>query len=110
MPCVIGRSGLCHQTDSVEQKSVFEGGVIIPGIKISRDALSSFIPHLPSIAIEVPSTVIGKDTIHAMESGLMYGHIDSVKGIAERMAVELGHPTTKILTGGFSNVVPPPSS
>ncbi len=105
MPCVIADLGSATKLTALSKKSVFEGGVIIPGIKISRDALSSFIPHLPSIAIEVPSTVIGKDTIHAMESGLMYGHIDSVKGIAERMAVELGHPTTKILTGGFSNVV-----
>lgn len=107
MPCVIADLGSATKLSALSKESVFEGGVIIPGIKISRDALSSFIPHLPSIAIEVPKTVIGKDTIHAMESGLMYGHIDSVSGIAERMAKELGHPTTKILTGGFSNVVYP---
>lgn len=105
MPCVIADLGSATKLSALSKESVFEGGVIIPGIKISQDALSTFIPHLPTIAIEVPSTVIGKDTIHAMKSGLMYGHIDSVKGIAERMAVELGHPTTKILTGGFSNVV-----
>lgn len=105
MPCVIADLGSATKLSALSKESVFEGGVIIPGIKISRDALSRFIPHLPTIAIEVPNTVIGKDTIHAMESGLMYGHIDAVKGIAERMAIELGHPTTKILTGGFSNVV-----
>jgi len=105
MPCVIADLGSATKLSALSKDFVFEGGVILPGIKISRDALTSFIPHLPSIAIEVPATVIGKDTIHAMESGLMYGHIDAVKGIAERMAQELGHKTTKILTGGFSNVV-----
>jgi type III pantothenate kinase len=107
MPCVIADLGSATKLSALSKEFVFEGGVIIPGIKISRDALSTFIPHLPTIAIEVPKTVIGKDTIHAMESGLMYGHIDAVIGIAERMAKELGHPTIKILTGGFSNVVYP---
>lgn len=107
MPCVIADLGSATKLSALSKNHVFEGGVIIPGIKISRDALSTFIPHLPTIAIEVPKTVIGKDTIHAMESGLMYGHIESVRGIAERMAYELGHPTVKILTGGFSNVVYP---
>ena len=107
MPCVIADLGSATKLTALSQEYVFEGGVIIPGIKISRDALSSFIPHLPSIMIEVPKTVIGKDTIHAMESGLMYGHIDSVIGIAERMAKEMGQPAIKIVTGGFSNVVHP---
>ncbi len=107
LPCVIADLGSATKLSALSKDFVFEGGVILPGIKISRDALSSFIPHLPQIAIEVPKTVIGKDTIHAMESGLMYGHIDSVIGIAERMAKELGHNCTKIVTGGFSNVVYP---
>ena len=106
-PFVIADLGSATKLSALSKDFVFEGGVILPGIKISRDALSAFIPHLPQIAIEVPSTVIGKDTIHAMESGLMYGHIDSVIGIAERMAQELNDPTTKILTGGFANVVYP---
>jgi type III pantothenate kinase len=107
LPCVIADLGSATKLSAISKEFVFEGGVILPGIKISRDALGSFIPHLPTIAIEVPKSVIGKDTIHAMESGLMYGHIDSVIGIAERMAKELKHKTTKILTGGFSNVVYP---
>jgi len=107
LPCVIADLGSATKLSAISKDFVFEGGVILPGIKISRDALGSFIPHLPTITIEVPKTVIGKDTIHAMESGLMYGHIDSVIGIAERMAIELQHKTTKILTGGFSNVVYP---
>ncbi|KAF0226962.1 MAG: type III pantothenate kinase [Erysipelotrichaceae bacterium] len=107
LPCVIADLGSATKLSAISKDFVFEGGVILPGIKISRDALTSFIPHLPQIAIEVPKTVIGKDTIHAMESGLMYGHIDSVIGIAERMAKELGHNCTKIVTGGFSNVVYP---
>ncbi len=105
MPCVIADLGSATKLSALSKEFVFEGGVILPGIKISRDALNTFIPHLPTIAIKVPVSVIGKDTIHAMESGLMYGHIDAVKGIAERMAKELGHKTTKILTGGFSNLV-----
>jgi len=107
LPCVIADLGSATKLSAISKDFIFEGGVILPGIKISRDALSNFIPHLPTISIEVPHSVIGKDTIHAMESGLMYGHIDSVIGIAERMAKELKHKTTKILTGGFSNVVYP---
>ena len=99
--------GSATKLSALNVDETFEGGVIIPGIRISRDALSSFIPHLPAIDIAVPKHVIGRDTISAMESGLMYGHIEAVRGLAARMAEELGEGTVKVLTGGFAAVVYP---
>lgn len=107
LPAIVADLGSATKLSALNVNETFEGGVIIPGIRISRDALSSFIPHLPTIDIEVPASVIGRDTISAMESGLMYGHIEAVRGLASRMADELGQGTIKILTGGFAAVVHP---
>lgn len=107
LPAIVADLGSATKLSALNVNETFEGGVILPGIRISRDALSSFIPHLPTIDIEVPASVIGRDTISAMESGLMYGHIEAVRGIASRMASELGEGTVKILTGGFAAVVYP---
>jgi type III pantothenate kinase len=107
LPAIVADLGSATKLSALNVQETFEGGVIIPGIRISRDALSSFIPHLPTIEIEVPQQVIGRDTIGAMESGLMYGHIEAVRGLASRMAAELGEGTVKILTGGFAAVVYP---
>lgn len=107
LPAIVADLGSATKLSALNVDETFEGGVIIPGIRISRDALSSFIPHLPAIDIEVPKHVIGRDTISAMESGLMYGHIEAVRGLASRMAQELGEGTVKVLTGGFAAVVYP---
>ena len=107
LPAIVADLGSATKLSALNVNETFEGGVIIPGIRISRDALSSFIPHLPTIEIEVPKHVIGRDTISAMESGLMYGHIEAVRGLASRMASELGEGSVKILTGGFAAVVYP---
>jgi type III pantothenate kinase len=69
------------------------------------EALVGFIKHLPEIELKVPDKVIGKNTILAMQSGLLYGVISSVEGLADRIETELGQPITRLLTGGYSKIV-----
>ena len=74
----------------------------VRGIGISSEALTRFIPQLPAIKIEVPKKVIGNDTITSMQSGLLYGAIAMVEGLAMKIESELGMQATKVVTGGYA--------
>lgn len=104
-PAVIADMGSATKLSVIDQNMQFAGGVIIPGVKISSEALVQFIPHLPEIELELPQDVIGHDTISAMQSGLLYGVIGSIEGIANRIEKQMGIKMHRILTGGFSNIV-----
>lgn len=105
LPAIIVDMGSATKITVVEHPNVFEGGLILPGLKISQDALNQFIPHLPHIPLEVPHEVMGHSTIEAMQSGLMYSAIESVIGISNRIEQSLGKPCYRYLTGGLSNPV-----
>jgi len=102
LPIVIADLGSATKLSALNAEGEFEGGIIIPGIKVSQDALNHFIPHLPSIPLDIPSKAIGKSTTLAMQSGLLYGHIDAITGLSLRLEKELKGKVTRIVTGGFS--------
>ena len=81
------------------------GGSIIPGIKISLDALSDRTAQLPHISLEAPDTVIGSNTIDAMKSGVVLGNASMIDGMIERYREVLGENMTVIATGGLSEVI-----
>ena len=105
LPAIVVDMGSATKITLVDAPNVFEGGLILPGLKISQDALNQFIPHLPHIPLEVPQEVMGHSTIEAMQSGLMYSAIESVIGISNRIEQSLGKPCYRYLTGGLSNPV-----
>lgn len=105
VPAIIADMGSATKLSIINENQQFLGGVIIPGIGISSQALTQFIPHLPEIKLELPQCIIGHDTISSMQSGLLYGVIGSVEGIAYRIEKQLGKKHHKILTGGFANIV-----
>ena len=80
----------------VDPAGNYIGGVILPGIRISLETLSSKTAQLPSISLEVPSKVIGKNTVDCMRSGCMYGNAAMLDGLIDRMEEELGMPATVI--------------
>lgn len=91
----------------VSGDGVYEGGVICPGINLSMDALYHAAARLPRIAVEPPSEglgVIGKGTVHAMQSGVFWGYIGLIEGLVSRMTKEIGRPTTVIGTGGLASL------
>ncbi len=81
--------------------------MILPGLRVSLDSLSSKTAQLPSISLDIPQKVIGKNTIDCMRSGIMYGNAGMIDGIIERMEEELGEKATVIATGGLSRFVVP---
>lgn len=86
----------------------YKGGVIVPGIAISADALFSRTAKLPKVEIVKPDSVIGRTTVESMQSGLVYGYIGMVDSIIERIIAELGgkrEDFNLITTGGFAGLI-----
>lgn len=97
--------GTATSFDIVSADGRFLGGAITPGIRISADALNAFTSLLPKVRIEAPESVIGKNTIDAMLSGLVRGHGAMIDGIVEGIEKELGEPVITVATGGYSAIV-----
>ena len=99
--------GTATTIEVVEQGNVYMGGVIIPGVKVSVDALTSRAAQLPGISLDQPKNVIGKNTVDCMRSGIMYGTAGMIDGIVDRMEEELGHKSTLVATGGMAQFITP---
>jgi type III pantothenate kinase len=96
--------GTATTFDVVNEKREYLGGLILPGIKIAADALSTRASRLPRVEIAKPERVIGKNTIQAMQSGLFYGYVGQVDGILDRLLKEL--PGANIVaTGGLAKAL-----
>ena len=91
----------CAVTKSAE----YLGGVIAPGLGISADALFARTAKLPKVEIIRPKTIIGKDTIGGIQSGLLFGYVGLVDGIVRRMERELGRTSKVVATGGLATVI-----
>ncbi len=104
-PIIVADLGSATKLSAINAKGEFAGGVIIPGLRIAQDALNRFIPHLPMIPLKTPNSVLGFDTITAMQAGLMFSTIDSIVGIANRIEKEFNLDCVKILTGGLSVLI-----
>ncbi len=85
-------------------EGAFEGGLIAPGINLSLQALHEAAAKLPRIAIQRPETVIGRDTVTSMQSGVFWGYIALIEGLVDRIKTEWGKPMTVIGTGGVASL------
>jgi type III pantothenate kinase len=99
--------GTSTNFDCVTPKGEYMGGVLAPGLQISADAFFSRAAKLPRVEIVKPPRVVGKNTIHAMQSGIVYGYVGLVDGIVERLIAELGYPCSVIATGGLASLIAP---
>jgi type III pantothenate kinase len=99
--------GTATTFDCVTPKGEYLGGVIAPGIQISADALFSRAARLPRVEIAQPPKVVGKNTVHSMQSGIVYGYVGLVDGVVERLKQELGYPCEVIATGGLASLIAP---
>ena len=106
-PIIIIDMGTATTMSVVDKNGNYIGGIIYPGLRVSLDSLSSKTAQLPSISLDIPKRVIGKNTIDCMRSGIMYGNAGMIDGILEHMEEELGEPATIIATGGLSRFVVP---
>jgi type III pantothenate kinase len=96
--------GTATTFDVVNHRREYLGGLILPGIKIAADALSTRASRLPRVEIARPERVIGRNTIQAMQSGLFYGYVGQVDGILERLLKELPDATI-VATGGLAKAI-----
>jgi type III pantothenate kinase len=99
--------GTSTNFDVVTPKGEYLGGVLAPGLQISADALFARAAKLPRVEIARPPKVVGKNTVHAMQSGIVYGYVGLVDGIVERLLAELGFPCAVIATGGLAPLIAP---
>ncbi len=106
-PLVLMDLGTATTIEVVEPDNRYMGGVIIPGMKVSLDALTSRAAQLPGISLEQPQYVIGKNTVDCMRSGMMYGTAAMIDGLVDRIEEELGHSSTLVATGGMAQFVAP---
>jgi type III pantothenate kinase len=99
--------GTATTFDCVTPKGEYLGGVIAPGIQISADALFSRAAKLPRVEIAKPPKVVGRNTLHSMQSGIVYGYVGLVDGLVERLLEELGYPCGVLATGGLARLIAP---
>jgi type III pantothenate kinase len=97
--------GTATTFDAVTAKGEYLGGAICPGITIAMDALFRNASKLPRVEFTRPPHVIGKNTVHSMQSGLVFGYVSLVDGICERMKKDLGATTKVIATGGLAPLI-----
>ena len=99
--------GTATTIEVVGKGSTYLGGCIIPGVRISLDALTTRTAQLPGISLDKPRRVIGKNTVDCMRSGIMYGTAAMLDGMLDRVEEELGFSTTVVATGGMAQFVIP---
>jgi len=97
--------GTATTFDAVNPKGEYLGGSICPGVTISMEALFQNAAKLPRVEFARPPAVVGKNTVHSMQSGLVFGYVGMVDGICERMTRELGFPVRVVATGGLAGLI-----
>lgn len=103
-PSIIIDFGTATTFDVVGKGGVYLGGVIAPGINLSMSALHAAAARLPRIAITKPKSIIGKNTVSAMSSGVYWGYIGLIKCLLTKIEEEIGYKMIILATGGLANL------
>lgn len=106
-PLIVIDMGTATTMSVLDESGAHIGGCIIPGVRISMDALTERTALLPGLQLDQPKRAIGRNTIDAMRSGIMMGTASMLDGMVERMEQELGSKTTVIATGGIAQFIVP---
>jgi type III pantothenate kinase len=108
-PCVVVDFGTSTNFDVVSADGEYIGGVLAPGIEISMDALAARAARLRKVDFIEPESVIGKTTVAALQSGVVYGFAGQVDGIVDAIRGELGSEARVVATGGLAELIAPHS-
>lgn len=108
-PLIVVDFGTATTFDCVSGKGEYLGGVIAPGIQISADALFARAAKLPRVEIAKPPKVVGRNTQHSMQSGIVFGYVALVDGLVDRLVDELGGAHDVVATGGLAPLIAPMS-
>jgi len=107
-PCIVIDFGTATTYDVVSDKGEFLGGAIAPGVQTSNASLSRETARLRQVELHAPRAAIGRNTVEAIQSALIFGTAAEADGMIERMRKELGGQVTKVVaTGGLASLVIP---
>ena len=106
-PVVVVDFGTATNLEVIDASGRFVGGIIAPGLETSAAALFAHATKLPAIDLADPGSAIGKNTVHAMQSGIVYGEADRVDGFVRRVFAELGYDAPVVATGGLATTMAP---
>jgi type III pantothenate kinase len=101
-PVIVADLGTATKIEAIDQSGAFLGGAIAPGLGTSQEALVSRAAQLYTVELKMPDAPIGKNTIAAVQSGLILGHLAMIEGMVTRFRQILGTDATVILTGGYA--------
>ena len=97
--------GTATTFDAVSSKGDYLGGAIAPGIIISAEALFERASRLPRVELIAPENTIGKNSVAAMQSGIIFGYVGLIESLVSRIKQELGGQAFVVATGGLANVI-----
>ncbi|MFA5636596.1 MAG: type III pantothenate kinase [Anaerovoracaceae bacterium] len=106
-PILIFDMGTATTLSVIDERGVYIGGMIMPGLRLGVDALAARTSQLPRISLDAPEQLIGKNTIDCIKAGAIYGNAGMLDGLIDRVAEELGTMPTVIATGGLIGEVVP---
>ncbi|HEX3776218.1 MAG TPA: type III pantothenate kinase [Polyangiaceae bacterium] len=97
--------GTATTFDCISPKGEYLGGVIVPGVEVSLDGLVARAAKLSRVELAAPPHVVGRNTTHALQSGVVFGYAALVDGLVERLEQELGFACEILATGGLSSLI-----
>ena len=102
LPSIVVDLGTATTFDVINQGKAYQGGIILPGVKMGAESLSKSTSLLPLIDVKFPDSAIGKNTITCIQSGILFGYCDAIDGLLNRLQKELGSSCEIALTGGLA--------
>jgi len=104
-PCIVVDFGTATNFDCISADGRYLGGAITPGIEVSMEALTSRAARLLRVELVEPPAAIGRSTVSALQSGILYGAVAMVDGLTTRLKAELGDDAVVVATGGLSGLI-----
>ena len=104
-PAVVVDFGTATVFDAINSEGEYLGGAIAPGIGVAAEALYHGTAQLRRVELAPPGSAVGKNTVEALQSGLLFGHVEMVQGMVRRFQQELGGDAKAIATGGDASLI-----
>lgn len=103
-PVIVVDLGTATVVEVVDRDRVYRGGIIAPGVATAAESLNQLAALLPRVDLAFPPSVIGTNTVHAIQSGILYGALAMIDGLVERIKSEIGDAPV-VATGGFADLI-----
>jgi type III pantothenate kinase len=104
-PAIVVGFGTATTFGAVSREGEYLGAALAPGIRISIDALVERTAKLPQVALEAPNGPIGRDTVSALQAGIVYGFVGQTEALVRRMRHAIGEDARVVATGGLADVI-----